>query len=139
MKVAILQSNYIPWKGYFDLLDYVDTFVIYDCVQYTKNDWRNRNRLIVGGEPAWLTIPVKTKGKYHQAILDTEVVDSSWAERHWKTIKHCLKGVHRPVTLTLHPVVTPLDKVSLPLTGCPRQLESPFSMFHVFVSRLSLV
>ena len=44
-KVAILQSNYIPWRGYFDLINYVDEFIIYDDVQYTKGDWRNRNLL----------------------------------------------------------------------------------------------
>ncbi|MFC1785876.1 WbqC family protein, partial [Candidatus Neomarinimicrobiota bacterium] len=42
-KVAILQSNYIPWKGYFDLINSVDEFILYDDMQYTKNDWRNRN------------------------------------------------------------------------------------------------
>ena len=39
----ISQSNYIPWKGYFDMIASVDIFVVYDEVQYTKNDWRNRN------------------------------------------------------------------------------------------------
>ena len=45
MRVAVLQSNYIPWKGYFDIIHDVDLFVFYDDVQYTKNDWRNRNRI----------------------------------------------------------------------------------------------
>ncbi|MGE3176109.1 MAG: WbqC family protein, partial [Vicinamibacterales bacterium] len=44
MRVAILQSNYIPWKGYFDIIHDVDTFVFHDDLQYTKGDWRNRNR-----------------------------------------------------------------------------------------------
>ena len=44
-KIAILQSNYIPWKGYFDLIGSVDTFVFYDEMQYTKRDWRNRNKI----------------------------------------------------------------------------------------------
>ena len=58
-KVAILQSNYIPWKGYFDLMQQVDVFVIYDEVQYTKNDWRNRNLIKSKNGLEWLTIPVK--------------------------------------------------------------------------------
>ena len=45
MKIAINQSNYISWKGYFDMIQSVDTFVLYDDVQYTKRDWRNRNKI----------------------------------------------------------------------------------------------
>ena len=44
-RIAILQSNYIPWKGYFDLIRAVDEFVLFDDVQYTRQDWRNRNRI----------------------------------------------------------------------------------------------
>ena len=44
-KVAILQSNYIPWKGYFDLIAAVDEFILYDDMQYTRRDWRNRNKI----------------------------------------------------------------------------------------------
>ena len=58
-KVAITQSNYIPWKGYFDLINMVDEFVLYDDVQFTKNDWRNRNIIKTNQGLRWLTIPVK--------------------------------------------------------------------------------
>ena len=44
-RVAITQSNYIPWKGYFDLIAMVDELILLDDVQYTKQDWRNRNRI----------------------------------------------------------------------------------------------
>lgn len=57
--IAILQSNYNPWKGYFDLIALADIFVIYDEVQYTKNDWRNRNHIITLQVVQWITIPVK--------------------------------------------------------------------------------
>jgi hypothetical protein len=60
--VAVLQSNYIPWKGYFDLIHDVDLFIFRDDVQYTKGDWRNRNRIKTGTGPRWLTIPVGTDG-----------------------------------------------------------------------------
>jgi hypothetical protein len=83
-RVAILQSNYIPWKGYFDLIKGVDVFIIYDVAQFTKNDWRNRNRIKSPGGPAWLTIPVVHR--FGQAIEETEVSDPRWAARHWKTI-----------------------------------------------------
>ena len=43
--VAIVQSSYIPWKGYFDLINLTDEFILLDDVQYTKRDWRNRNRI----------------------------------------------------------------------------------------------
>jgi hypothetical protein len=86
--VAILQSNYIPWKGYFDLIARVDQFVLYDDVQYTRRDWRNRNRLKTAHGPLWLTIPVRVGGRYLQRIRDVEVEDTGWAEKHWRTILH---------------------------------------------------
>ena len=58
MTAAILQSNYIPWKGYFDIIKMADVFVFYDEVQYTKNDWRNRNQIKTPNGLSWLTIPV---------------------------------------------------------------------------------
>ena len=57
-KVAILQSNYIPWKGYFDLISYVDEFIIYDDMQFTTRDWRNRNKIKTPQGLYWLSIPV---------------------------------------------------------------------------------
>jgi hypothetical protein len=86
--VAIVQSCYIPWKGYFDLIGSVDEFILYDDRQFTRRDWRNRNRIKVAGGVRWLTIPVQVKGKYHQRIDETTVADPSWAEQHWKTILH---------------------------------------------------
>ncbi len=88
MRVAVSQSNYVPWLGYFCLIRDVDVFVIYDTVQYTKDDWRNRNIVITRDGPKWLTIPVKKKGKFGQTILETEVLDGRWAQRHWKTLEH---------------------------------------------------
>jgi hypothetical protein len=84
--VAILQSNYIPWKGYFDLMSSVDELILYDDVQYTRRDWRNRNRLKSPAGVRWLTIPVQVKGHYHQRIDETVVSDPTWAARHWSTL-----------------------------------------------------
>lgn len=86
--VAIVQSNYIPWKGYFDLIARVDEFVLYDDVQYTRRDWRNRNRIKTAQGPMWLTIPVRVGGRYLQRIRDVEVEDADWAETHWRSIVH---------------------------------------------------
>jgi hypothetical protein len=67
-RVAILQSNYIPWKGYFDLIAAVDEFILYDDMQFTRRDWRNRNKIKTPNGLQWLTVPVKKKGRYYQAI-----------------------------------------------------------------------
>ena len=84
-KVAILQSNYIPWKGYFDLINMVDEFVLYDDVQYTKSDWRNRNRIKTRNGAQWITIPVSQES-LSQRICDTKVANRRWREKHWKSI-----------------------------------------------------
>jgi hypothetical protein len=85
--VAISQSNYIPWKGYFDLINSVDEFILFDDMQYTRRDWRNRNRIKTPQGTCWLTIPVDVKGKYLQKIRETVVSDRHWPEEHWKSIR----------------------------------------------------
>ena len=85
-KVAILQSNYIPWKGYFDIVNAVDELIIYDDMQYTKRDWRNRNKIKTSDGEQWLTIPVEVKGKYYQSINETRACGNSWVEKHKKSI-----------------------------------------------------
>jgi hypothetical protein len=87
-RVAIVQSNYIPWKGYFDLIRLSDEFILYDDVQYTRRDWRNRNVIKTPTGLQWLTIPVEVKGKYHQRIRDTRISDPDWGRKHWTTIFH---------------------------------------------------
>jgi hypothetical protein len=84
-KLAVLQSNYIPWKGYFDLINSVDEFILYDDMQYTKNDWRNRNKIKTPQGVQWLTIPVKQES-LTQTIRDTCTVSNQWRQKHWKTI-----------------------------------------------------
>ena len=85
-KIAILQSNYIPWKGYFDMIAAVDEFILYDDMQYTRRDWRNRNQIKTPQGVQWLTVPVLVKGKYHQKIRETEIDGTDWADSHWKAI-----------------------------------------------------
>ncbi|MFM9843257.1 MAG: WbqC family protein [Dongiaceae bacterium] len=86
-RVAIVQSNYIPWKGYFDLIAAVDEFILLDDVQYTKRDWRNRNLIKTAQGVQWLTIPVANKGRQTQLIDETEISEP-WAEQHWARIRH---------------------------------------------------
>jgi len=85
-RVAIVQSSYIPWKGYFDLIRSVDAFLLLDNVQFTRRDWRNRNRIKTRQGLAWLSIPVHTRGRYTQLIEDTTTSDPDWGRRHWQTI-----------------------------------------------------
>lgn len=111
--VLITQSNYIPWKGYFDNINAVDEFVVYDDMQYTKRDWRNRNQIKTPQGLLWLTIPVEVKGKFFQKINETNVSDNKWGEKHWKTIvtnyskspyfkdyKEVFERIYRDETLT---------------------------------------
>jgi hypothetical protein len=85
-KVAILQSNYIPWKGYFDIIGLVDEFIIYDEVQYTKNDWRNRNKIKTPSGIQWLTIPV-SQNSLSQKISQTEVSFTNWGKKNWNALR----------------------------------------------------
>jgi hypothetical protein len=84
-KVAICQSNYIPWKGYFDIIALSDIFVIYDEVQYTKNDWRNRNIIKTHNGNQWLTIPVKFEN-LSQKICDTKIATTNWNKKHLNSL-----------------------------------------------------
>lgn len=83
-RIAILQSNYIPWKGYFDLIAAVDEFVLYDSVQFTRRDWRSRNRIKTPQGLQWLTVP--TGQSIQRAIRDVEL-EPSWQAGHWKTLQ----------------------------------------------------
>lgn len=82
-----MQSNYIPWKGYFDLIGLVDEFILFDDRQYTRRDWRNRNLIKTEAGPRWLTIPVQVSGRYLQRIDETLVADPQWPDKHWAAIE----------------------------------------------------
>jgi hypothetical protein len=87
-RVAILQSNYLPWKGYFDLMAHVDEFIFYDEVQYTTGDWRNRNRIKTPQGLKWLTVPVKYHFEQRPSIASIDIDGERWREQHWKTIQY---------------------------------------------------
>ena len=85
-KVTILQSNYIPWKGYFHLINKVDYFVFLDSVQYTNRDWRSRNLIKTPEGLKWLSVP--NNGKRSKTIHDVEIDNSiKWFEKHFKTLE----------------------------------------------------
>ena len=64
----------------------VDEFILYDDMQYTRRDWRNRNQIKTSQGVQWLTVPVQAKGKYHQKIRHTEIDGLDWASVHWKAL-----------------------------------------------------
>lgn len=81
MKVGIIQSNFLPWRGYFDFLREVDLFILHDDLQYTKGDWRNRNRIKTRRGSEWITVPVKYS-HVSQTIEETKIDYSApWAKK----------------------------------------------------------
>ena len=86
-RVAIVQSNYVPWRGYFDLIASVDEFILLDDAQYTRRDWRNRNRIKTANGTRWLSIPVEVSGRYTQSIRETRIAVDDWSRRHWDLIR----------------------------------------------------
>jgi len=84
--VAVLQSNYIPWKGYFDIVNMADLFVFYDDIQFTKEDWRSRNRIKTQAGPKWLTVPCGSK--LNRLICEVQLQDHRWQRKHWSMVRH---------------------------------------------------
>jgi uncharacterized protein Usg len=86
-KIAVLQSNYLPWKGYFDIIHDVDMFIFYDDVQYTTRDWRNRNKIKTMNSELWLSVPVVNKSKREQLIFETSTDNAqNWQKKYFSTI-----------------------------------------------------
>jgi len=87
LKVGIIQSNYVPWRGYFDIIDEVDLFIFHDDLQYTKGDWRNRNKIKTPKGLVWLTVPVKYE-QTSQRICDTRIdYSQKWREGHLRRFR----------------------------------------------------
>ena len=83
-RVAIIQSSYIPWKGYFDIANDVDEFIFLDHVQFTSRDWRSRNRIKTKDGLLWLTVPAGSDR--NRRICDVRLEDPAWQQKHWKSI-----------------------------------------------------
>ena len=92
-----MQPTYLPWIGYFDLIDRVDCFVFLDSVQFDRRSWQQRNRVLTTQGPRWVTVPVKSKGRRDQRICDVEIDQSSeFGRKHLETLRH---AYHRALTL----------------------------------------
>lgn len=59
MKIAMMQPYFLPYIGYFQLIGSVDLFVLFDDLKYTQKRWINRNRILINGRPAWITLPLR--------------------------------------------------------------------------------
>lgn len=83
----MIQSNYIPWRGYFDFLSSVDVFVLYDDVPFGKGrKWRNRNKLRTPSGTTWLTVPIH-RGPIGTPVDRVEICyDTNWIARHCQQI-----------------------------------------------------
>lgn len=89
MRLAILQPSYLPWIGYFDQIAKVDQFVYLDDIQFTRRDWRNRNKIRTAEGWSWLTVPVIQKNQFTQPLLETRIDSSSnWQMKHLNSIRH---------------------------------------------------
>ena len=110
MKVGIIQSNYIPWRGYFDFIQSVDLFIFHDDLQYTKGDWRNRNQIRVGSsEKKWLSVPVKYTHRT-QLISETYIdYSKDWCKDHLNQIKQHLRKLPN-IDLTLSVLLETFEK-----------------------------
>lgn len=84
MKVGVIQSNYIPWRGYFDFIDSVELFIVLDDVQYSVGSWRNRNQVKTRDGLKWLTVPVMSAaGRFPiDEVLIGSTTHKPWQEKH---------------------------------------------------------
>ena len=86
-RIAIMQPTYLPWIGYFDMIDQTDTFVFLDSVQFNTRSWQQRNRIKSPAEILWLTVPVLTKGRRDQHIDQAEIdATQNFAVKHLNAI-----------------------------------------------------
>jgi hypothetical protein len=87
MRIAITQPTYLPWLGYFDLIDQVDTFVVLDTVQFEKQSWQQRNRIKTPTGLLWLTVPVVFRGLLRQKIQEVQIRESAFGRKHLRGIE----------------------------------------------------
>ncbi|KJS19003.1 MAG: hypothetical protein VR78_03790 [Hoeflea sp. BRH_c9] len=117
-KAAILQSAYIPWRGYFDLIASVDEFIFYDDVQFSHGDWRNRNMIRTPSGTKWLTIPVPKKNRIRRNICEVEASDADWATDHWNRLEETYRKAPH------------FDEISALLKPCYQSRETNLSRIN---------
>jgi hypothetical protein len=96
MKVGIIQSCYIPWRGYFDFINSADVFVIFDDVRYPQGrSWRNRNQVKTPTGLKWLTVPILKEAK-DSSIDKAQIAEGAkpWQEIHRGQLRVALADAH---------------------------------------------
>ncbi len=85
--ISIHQPAYLPWLGYFHKIMLSDIFVYLDTVQFEKNSFTNRNKILSNSGPLWLTVPVLTRGHTESTIRDLKISGEQWKRKHIQSIK----------------------------------------------------
>jgi hypothetical protein len=141
MKVGIIQSNFLPWRGYFDFVGEVDLFILHDDLQYTKGDWRNRNRIKTPRGPEWITVPVRHT--HTEQLIEQTKIDYStpWAGRmlnrvreSYRTAPH-FEPYFSELAELLHAPATSISDLNLRLIlwACRHlQIRTPIEFSHTY-------
>ncbi len=141
MKVGVIQSNFLPWRGYFDFIRDVDLFIVHDDLQYTKGDWRNRNRIKTPRGAEWITVPVSYR-RTNQLIEETPVDYSTpWAQKMLNRIREAYRRAphFEPYFSELHDLLTQpatsISDLNLRLINwvCLHlEIDTPIKMSHEY-------
>lgn len=131
MKIGMIQSCYLPWRGYLDFIDDVDLFVIYDDVQYTRKDWRNRNRIKTVAGSRWITVPVHFSHNDKTRIQDAKIdYGQAWQRKHVGSITQAHRGTPYfskyadPLFAHINSGYETISQLNVALIGwCMEQLE----------------
>ncbi|MBL9051074.1 MAG: WbqC family protein [Tabrizicola sp.] len=138
MRIAIMQPTYLPWLGYFNLIAQADKFVFLDDVQFSRQSWQQRNRIIVGDEMVWISVPVVTSGRMGQTIREVEVSDTTpWRKKQLGSLSGALarapygQEVIELVKPTLESRESRLCEINIALiTAIADYLELPTSLYR---------
>ena len=144
MKVGAIQSNYLPWRGYFDFIDEVDLFVIHDDLQFTKGDWRNRNKIKTANGSRWITVPVHY-ARTAQLICETTIDYSrNWQRDHRNAINASLiqaphladaMALLQPAWDARHRTISDLNVALITAISRYLDIRTPFRMSSEFALR----
>lgn len=89
LTISIHQPEHLPWRGFFNKMLTVDVFILLDHVQFTKNNWQNRNRVIITGSPSWLTVPVLTSGHLDKPLTAIHIdYRQHWTRKYLASLSH---------------------------------------------------
>lgn len=112
--VSIQQPSYMPWLGHFEMIHRADVFLFFDDVQYTKRDWRNRNRIRVDDEAHYLTVPIANAHHPLPLLTETRILENGWRAKHRRTLQHAYaKAPFRDETLALVDEILAIDTDNL--------------------------